>query len=77
MSTQQDIKTGGWRKLYNSELYSINCLTAIIRTVMGKKARWAGHLARILYINAYNDLVCKPAIDYWQDLGIRERILLK
>jgi hypothetical protein len=39
-----DEVTGEWRKLHNEEL---NDLTQIVRVIISRRMRWAGHVARI------------------------------
>jgi hypothetical protein len=38
---------GGWRKLYNSELYGLYSSPDTIRLIKPTKVRWARHLARV------------------------------
>jgi hypothetical protein len=52
--SKRDEVTRGWRKLQNEELY-------IIRMIMSRRMRWAGHVARMVSkMNAYRILVGKP-----------------
>jgi hypothetical protein len=39
--------TGGWRKLYNEELYNLYSSPSIIRMVKSKRMRWARNVARM------------------------------
>jgi hypothetical protein len=39
--------TGGWRKLYNEELYNLYSSPSIIRMIKSGRMRWAGHVAGI------------------------------
>jgi hypothetical protein len=43
---KRDEVTGGWRKLYNEELYDLYSSPSIIRIIKSRKMRWAGHVAR-------------------------------
>jgi hypothetical protein len=54
-------ETGGWRKLYNEELYNLYSSPSIIRMIKSRRMRWAGHVARMgEKRNAYRILVGKP-----------------
>jgi hypothetical protein len=44
---KRDEITGGWRKLHNEELHTLYCSPSIIRMIMSKRMRWAGHVARM------------------------------
>jgi hypothetical protein len=39
--------TGEWRKLHSEELHNFYTSPDIIRQVMSRRMRWAGHVARI------------------------------
>jgi hypothetical protein len=39
--------TGDWRKLHNEELHNLYFLPHIIRMIMSRRKRWAGHVARM------------------------------
>jgi hypothetical protein len=53
--------TGGWRKLHNKELHNLYSSPSIIKMIMSKRMRWAGHVARMgERRNAYRILVGKP-----------------
>jgi hypothetical protein len=59
----RDEMVGGWRKLHNEELHNLYCSpsTCIIRIIMSRRMRWAGHVARMgEKRNAYRILVGKP-----------------
>jgi hypothetical protein len=56
-----DEVVGGWRKLYNEKLHNLYSSPSIIRMIMSRRIRWAGHVARIaVNTNAYRILVGKP-----------------
>jgi hypothetical protein len=42
---KRDEVIGGWRKLYNGELRIFYCSPTIIRMIMSRSIRWAGHIA--------------------------------
>jgi hypothetical protein len=42
-----DKVTGDWRKLHNEELHSLYSSPNIIRMIIARRMRWAGHVARI------------------------------
>jgi hypothetical protein len=53
--------TGGWRKLHNEELHHLYSSPSIIRIIMSRRMRWAGHVARMgEKKNVYRLLVGKP-----------------
>jgi hypothetical protein len=58
---KRDEVTGGWRKLHNEELRDLYSSPSIIRIIMSRRMRWAGHVARMMEKrNAYRLLVGKP-----------------
>jgi hypothetical protein len=58
---KRDGVTGGWRKLYNEELHNLYSSPSIIRIIMSRRLRWAGHVARMgEKRNVYTLLVRKP-----------------
>jgi hypothetical protein len=57
---KRDEVTGGERKLHNEEFHKLYSLPSIIRVIMSRRMRWAGHVARIEMRNAYRILVGKP-----------------
>jgi hypothetical protein len=58
---KRDEVTGGWRELHNEELRDLYSLPSIIRIIMSRRVRWAGHVARMEEKrNAYRLLVGKP-----------------
>jgi hypothetical protein len=44
---KRDEVMGGWRKLHNEELHDLYSLPSIIRIIMSKRMRWAGHMAQL------------------------------
>jgi hypothetical protein len=44
---KRDEVTGGWRKLHNEELHNLSSSPNIIRIIMSRRMRWAGHVARM------------------------------
>jgi hypothetical protein len=44
---KRDEVTGGLRKLHNEELHNLYSSSSIIRMIMSKRMRWAGHVARM------------------------------
>jgi hypothetical protein len=53
--------TGGWRKLNNEELHNVYSSTIVIRIIISRRMRWAGHVARMgEKRNVYRLLVGKP-----------------
>jgi hypothetical protein len=58
---KRDGVTGGWRKLHNRELHNLYSSPSIIRIMMWRRMRWAGHVARMgEKRNIYRLLVGKP-----------------
>jgi hypothetical protein len=52
---------GGWRRLHDEELRILNASLNIIRIIMARRMRWAGHVMRTGEMrNAYKILVGKP-----------------
>jgi hypothetical protein len=44
---KRDEVTGQWRKLHNGELRNLYSSTDIIRPIISRRMRWAGHVARM------------------------------
>jgi hypothetical protein len=64
--------TGGWRKLHNEELHNLYSSPSIIRIIMSRRMRWAGHIAGMgEKRNAYRILVGMP--EGKRPLGRRRR----
>ncbi|KAJ4432555.1 hypothetical protein ANN_21178 [Periplaneta americana] len=59
--TKRDEVTGEWRKLHNTELHALYSSPDIIRNIISRRLRWAGHVARMgEFRNAYRVLVGRP-----------------
>jgi hypothetical protein len=53
--------TGEWRKLHSQELHNLYSSPNVIRQMMSRRMRWAGHVARMgEERKLYNVLVGKP-----------------
>jgi hypothetical protein len=58
---KRDEVTGGWRKLYNEELYGLYSSPNIVRVIKARRMRWARNVARMGEVGgAYNILVGRP-----------------
>jgi PAS domain-containing protein len=44
---KRDEVMGGWRQLYNEELHDLYSSPNMIRIIMLRRKRWAGHMRRI------------------------------
>jgi hypothetical protein len=44
---KSDEVTGEWRKLHNKELHDLYSSPSIIRIIMSRRTRWAGHVTRM------------------------------
>jgi hypothetical protein len=44
---KRDEVTGGWRKLHDEELHNLYSSPSIIRMIMFRRMRWAGHVAQM------------------------------
>ena len=40
-------ENGAWRRLHNEELHCLYSSPIIVRMIMSRRLRWAGHVARI------------------------------
>ena len=47
MGSKRDEVTGKWRKLHNEELNDLYCSPNIVRVMISRRMRWAGHVARM------------------------------
>jgi hypothetical protein len=45
--SKRDEVMGGWRKLHNEELHNLYSSPSIIRMIMSRRMRWAGHVAHM------------------------------
>jgi hypothetical protein len=53
--------TGGWRRPQNEELHNLYTSPNIIRVIISRRMRWAGHVARTREMrNSRTILVGKP-----------------
>jgi hypothetical protein len=69
---KRDDVTGELRKLQNKELHDLCSSPSIIRIMMMRRMRWAGHVARMEEKGkAYRLLVGKP--EGWRRLGRQKR----
>jgi hypothetical protein len=58
---KRDKITGEWRRLHSKELYALYSSPGIIRVIMSRRLRWAGHVSRMgERKGAYRVLVEKP-----------------
>jgi hypothetical protein len=52
---KRDEVTGEWRKLHNEELNGLYCSPNILRVIISRIIRWAGHGARMERGEAFTD----------------------
>ena len=58
---RSDEVTGEWRRLHNEELNDLYCSPNIVRVIILRRMRWAGHVARMgEERGVYRVLVGKP-----------------
>ena len=58
---RRDEVTGEWRRLHNEELSDLYCSPNIVRVIISRRMRWAGHVARMgEERGVYRVLVGKP-----------------
>jgi hypothetical protein len=58
---KRDEVTGEWRKLHNEELRDLYSSPSIIRIIMLRRMRWAGHVVRnVEKVKMYRVLIGKP-----------------
>jgi hypothetical protein len=58
MWTERDEITGRWRKLHSEELHNLYSSPNIIRMIISRRMRWAGHVTRMGDVrNTYTSLV--------------------
>jgi hypothetical protein len=67
---------GSWRKLHNDELHNLYSSQNIVRVIISRRMRWAGHVARMGRVEVFTGfwLVGPKARDHWEDLGVGGRI---
>jgi len=44
---RRDEVTGDWRRLHNEEINVLYCSPNIVRVIISRRMRWAGHVARM------------------------------
>jgi hypothetical protein len=44
---KRDEVTGEWRKLHSEELHTLYSTQNVIRQIISRRMRWAGHVARM------------------------------
>jgi hypothetical protein len=44
---KRDYMQGVWRKLHDEEINDLYCSPNIVRVIISRRMRWAGHVARI------------------------------
>jgi hypothetical protein len=55
------VKFGVWRKLHDEELHGLYSSPSIVRVIIARRMRWAGHMAHMGEVRgAYNILVGRP-----------------
>jgi hypothetical protein len=58
---KRDEVKGGWRKLHDEELHDLYSSPSIIRVIIARRMRWAGHVACMGEVTgAYSILVGRP-----------------
>ena len=61
IGSKRDGVTGKWRKLHNEELNDLYCSPNIVRVIISRRMRWAGHVALMRETRGvYRVLVGKP-----------------
>ena len=61
---KRDGVTGEWRKLHNEELNDLYCSPNIVRVIISRSIRWAGHVARMGYRRDANGILCgRPEVN--------------
>jgi hypothetical protein len=64
--------------LHNDELYSLYSSHNIVRVIISRRMRWAGHVARMGRGEVFKEFWFggPTGRDHWEDLGIGGRITL-
>jgi hypothetical protein len=70
---ERDEVTGEWRTPHNEELYDLYCSQNIVRVIISRKMRWAGHVARVERV-WWKKL---RETDHLEDPGVDRSIILK
>jgi hypothetical protein len=75
----RDKAIGGSRKLHNEELHNLHGSPSIIRIIMSRRMRWAGHAARTGGRGMNIRFWCetRKERDHWEDLDVGGRIVLE
>jgi hypothetical protein len=76
---KRDDVTGDWRKLHNDELHNLHSSPNIIRMIMSRRMRWAGHVARMgrrgMHIGYWWE--SQKERDHWEDQDVGGWAILK
>jgi hypothetical protein len=73
---KKDEVIGGWRKLHNEELHNLYSFPSIIRMIISRRMRWAGHVARLGKKGGYWWEIQKER-DHWEDQDVGGWTILK
>jgi hypothetical protein len=58
---ERDMVTGEWRKVHSEELNDLHCSPDMIRVMISRRMRWAGHVARMVEMaSTFMVLVGRP-----------------
>jgi hypothetical protein len=70
---------GSWRKLHNDELHNLYSSPNIVRVIISRKMRWAGHVARGRGEKVFTGfwLGGPKGRDHWEDQGVGGIITLR
>jgi hypothetical protein len=76
---KRDEVTGGWRKLHNEELRNLYSSPSIIRMMMSRSTRWAGHVARMWRTGIHVEYCweSQKERDHYEDQDVGGCIILK
>ena len=64
---KRDEVTGEWRKVHDEELHDLYSSPNIVRVIISKTVRWAGHVARIGRVELYTGF-------WWGNLRERDHL---